>query len=156
MSDYDPRTMRGPQVDVDAAVRRGQRRFKVQLAMIWVTVLALTAVLVIAAVLVRAYVHSLRIAWRVSPILPAPAWWLLLAAAVGALLLLRAGRRIGRGAIPTGSGETGESARHHVRAEIGPSVVRVTVYQDPHAAPRPSVRVIPHYSSTVTVHALAG
>jgi len=114
----------------------------------WVTVLAVTAGLVRAAVVARSYVDSLTIPWRVSPVFPSSASYLPLFAAVGALLLL---------AVPALLREQARRQRrwvhHHFRAEPHPSSDDVTTLdQDPESAPTLTIRFIAHYDAgTVTL-----
>jgi hypothetical protein len=85
----------GPQVDVAAAVRRGQRGFVIRLAGMWVTVLATAVVLVIAGAAARSYLGAPRISWRLNfaPSQGAGALVFLLAAALLAAASLTLGVR---------------------------------------------------------------
>jgi MFS family permease len=77
----DSESMHKLRVDVTAAVRRVERRLAVRLVATWVTVLALTAGLVMAGVLARGYIQSLTSSWR--PLLVSLLWLLV---AIGVFL----------------------------------------------------------------------
>jgi hypothetical protein len=54
------------QVDVAAAVRRGQRGFVIRLAGMWVAVLATTAVLIMVGAVARSYLGAPSVSWRLN------------------------------------------------------------------------------------------
>jgi hypothetical protein len=55
-----------PQVDVAAAVRRGQRGFVIRLAGMWVAVLAITVVLITVGAVARSYIGASGVSWRLN------------------------------------------------------------------------------------------
>jgi MFS family permease len=81
VSGDDSESMQRLRVDVTAAVRRVERRLAVRLVATWVTVLALTAGLVMAGVLARKYIQSRTNSWR--PLLVSLLW---LSVAIGIFL----------------------------------------------------------------------
>jgi hypothetical protein len=57
-----------PQVDVAAAVRRGQRGFVIRLAGMWVAVLAATVVLILVGAVARSYLGVPSVPGRLNPV----------------------------------------------------------------------------------------
>jgi hypothetical protein len=141
-----------PQVDVAAAVRRGQRGFVIRLAGMWVAVLAATVVLVVVGAVARSYLGASSVSWRLNPATSqgAGAQVILLAAALlaaaGLTLLARSRRRVRPRsrqqtavgpdvrAVPDtsrpdalGVRDTGQEPTHTVRLEPPPGVTITTI-----------------------------